>query len=135
MTLFERTPIMIPVLSIVLPVFGLIGLGVVGGKSRLFPEAAVVGLSNFVLYVAVPALLFRTIVRSRPFEALNLDIVYAYYAPSFVVLVGALLLGRFAFGLSGASGRPLPWGRCSPTPPCSVCRWSLRPGGKPGWCR
>jgi malonate transporter len=91
----------IPVLSIVLPVFGLIGLGVFAGKSRLFPEAAVVGLSNFVLYVAVPALLFRTIVRSRPFEALNLDIVYAYYAPSFAVLVGALLFGRYIFGLSG----------------------------------
>jgi len=69
---------MIPILSIVLPVFGLIGLGVIGGKSRLFPEAAVDGLSNFVLYVAVPALLFRIIVSARPFEALNFDILYAY---------------------------------------------------------
>jgi malonate transporter len=92
---------MIAVLSIVLPVFGLIGLGVIGGRSRFFPEAAVVGLSNFVLYVAVPALLFRTIVRARPFEALNFDVVFAYYLPSFLVLIGALLLGRFVFGLSG----------------------------------
>ncbi|MDE0780332.1 MAG: AEC family transporter [Alphaproteobacteria bacterium] len=92
---------MIPVLSIVLPVFGLIGLGVVGGRSKLFPEAAVNGLSNFVLYVAVPALLFRTIVRSRPFDALNFDIVFAYYGASFVVMIGALALGRYVFGLRG----------------------------------
>ena len=92
---------MIPILSIVLPVFGLIGLGVIGGKSRLFPEAAVDGLSNFVLYVAVPALLFRTIVSARPFEALNFDILYAYYMPSFVVLLGALAFGRYVYGLSG----------------------------------
>ena len=92
---------MIPVLSIVLPVFALIGLGVIGGRSKLFPEAAVNGLSNFVLYVAVPALLFRTIVRSRPFDALNSDIVFAYYGASFVVMVGALALGRYVFGLTG----------------------------------
>ena len=92
---------MIPVLSIVLPVFGLIGLGVIGGRSNLFPEAAVNGLSNFVLYVAVPALLFRTIVRSRPFDALNFDIVFAYYGASFVVMIGALALGRYVFGLAG----------------------------------
>ena len=92
---------MIPVLSIVLPVFALIGLGVIGGRSKLFPEAAVNGLSNFVLYVAVPALLFRTIVRSRPFDALNFDIVFAYYGASFVVMVGALALGRYVFGLTG----------------------------------
>lgn len=92
---------MIPVLSIVLPVFGLIGLGAIGGRSKLFPEAAVNGLSNFVLYVAVPALLFRTVVRSRPFDALNFDIVFAYYGASFVVMVGALALGRYVFGLAG----------------------------------
>ena len=92
---------MIPVLSIVLPVFGLIGLGVIGGRSKLFPEAAVNGLTNFVLYVAVPALLFRTIVRSRPFDALNFDIVFAYYGASFLVMIGALALGRYVFGLVG----------------------------------
>ncbi|MBO6784171.1 MAG: AEC family transporter [Alphaproteobacteria bacterium] len=92
---------MIPVLSIVLPIFGLIGLGVVGGKSRLFPEAAVTGLTNFVLYVAVPALLFRTLVKSSPFEALNPDVAFAYYAGTFAVAGGALAFGRWVYGLSG----------------------------------
>lgn len=54
-----------------------------------------------MLYVAVPALLFRTVVRSRPFDALNFDIVFAYYGASFVVMVGALALGRYVFGLAG----------------------------------
>ncbi|HCP00549.1 MAG TPA: hypothetical protein DIT35_03570 [Rhodospirillaceae bacterium] len=87
------------VLSIVVPVFGLIALGVIGGRSRLFPEIAVNGLNNFVLYVAVPALLFRTIVRTQPLENLNLDVAYAYYLGSFVMLIAAMLLGRGAFGL------------------------------------
>ena len=64
---------MTTVLAIILPIFGLIALGVIGGRSRLFPESAVNGLNNFVLYVAVPALLFRTIVRGNPLDALNLE--------------------------------------------------------------
>jgi malonate transporter len=89
------------VLSIVLPIFGLIALGVVGGKTRLFPEAAAKALSNFVLYVAVPALMFRTIQRVGSFDAFNPDVGFAYYGASFLVVAGALAFGRGAFGLSG----------------------------------
>jgi malonate transporter len=92
---------MTSVLTIVVPVFGLIGLGVLGGKSRFFPEAAVTGLTNFVLYVAVPALLFRILVRNAPMDALNLDVAFAYYLGSFAVALGALALGRLVFGLTG----------------------------------
>ena len=90
---------MTTVFAIVLPIFGLIALGVIGGKSRLFPESAVNGLNNFVLYVAVPALLFRTIVRAQPLDNLNLDVAYAYYLGSFAVLGAALLFGRGVFKL------------------------------------
>jgi malonate transporter len=90
---------MVTVFSIVLPIFGLIALGVVGGRSRLFPESAVNGLTNFVLYVAVPALLFRTIVRAQPLEALNLEVAYAYYLGSFAMLGAAMLVGRGVFSL------------------------------------
>ena len=92
---------MTTVLSIVLPIFGLIALGVIGGKSRLFPESAAQALSNFVLYVAVPALLFRTIQRVGSFDALNPDVGFAYYGAAFAVALAALAFGRFAFGLSG----------------------------------
>ena len=90
---------MTTVFAIVLPIFGLIALGVIGGKSRLFPESAVNGLNNFVLYVAVPALLFRTIVRAQPLDNLNLDVAYAYYLGSFAVLGTAMLCGRGVFRL------------------------------------
>jgi malonate transporter len=90
---------MTTVFSIVLPIFGLIALGVIGGRSRLFPESAVNGLNNFVLYVAVPALLFRTIVRAEPLENLNLDVAFAYYLGSFAMLGAALLFGRGVFRL------------------------------------
>jgi len=87
------------VFTIVLPIFGLIALGVIGGRSRLFPESAVNGLNNFVLYVAVPALLFRTIVRAEPLEHLHLDVAYAYYLGSFAMLGAAMLFGRGVFQL------------------------------------
>ena len=90
---------MTTVFSIVLPIFGLIALGVIGGRSRLFPEIAVNGLNNFVLYVAVPALLFRTIVRAEPLEHLNMDVAFAYYLGSFAMLGAAMLFGRGVFGL------------------------------------
>mgnify|MGYP002821251469 CR=1 FL=1 len=90
---------MAAVLSIVLPIFGLIALGVVGGKTRLFPEAAVNGLNNFVLYFAVPVLLFRTVVRAEPLAYLNMDVAYAYYLGSFVMLGAAMLFGRSVFAL------------------------------------
>lgn len=92
---------MTTVLSIVVPIFGLIALGVIGGKTRLFPESAAQALSNFVLYVAVPALLFRTIQRVGSFDALNPDVGFAYYGAAFAVALAALAFGRFAFGLSG----------------------------------
>lgn len=90
---------MATVFSIVLPIFGLIALGVIGGRSRLFPESAVNGLNNFVLYVAVPALLFRTIMRAQPLENLNLDVAYAYYLGTLTVLGAAMLFGRGVFRL------------------------------------
>ncbi|MBS28589.1 MAG: hypothetical protein CL566_06645 [Alphaproteobacteria bacterium] len=92
---------MATVLPIVLPIFGLIALGVIGGRSKFFPERAVDGLNNFVLYVAVPALLFRTIVRSAPLETLNFDVAYAYYLGSFALLGAAMVFGRGVFGLRG----------------------------------
>lgn len=91
---------MTSILTIVVPVFALIGLGVLGGKSRFFPEAAVTGLTNFVLYVAVPALLFRVLVQNVSLEELSVDVGLAYYLGSFAVALGAMALGRFVFGLT-----------------------------------
>lgn len=46
---------------IVLPVFGLIGLGFLASWTRYLPEAIGEGLGDFVFMVAIPVLLFRTL--------------------------------------------------------------------------
>ncbi len=46
---------------IVLPVFGLIGLGFLASWSRYLPESIGEGLGDFVFMVAIPILLFKTL--------------------------------------------------------------------------
>ncbi len=46
----------------VIPVFALISLGYAAAKLKLFTPQAEMGLNKFVLYFAIPALLFRTMV-------------------------------------------------------------------------
>jgi malonate transporter len=48
-------------LAIVLPTFGLIGLGYAAGRLKLLGERAGDGLSDYVLLIAVPSLIFRTL--------------------------------------------------------------------------
>jgi hypothetical protein len=50
------------VFTTVAPVFGLIVLGFLAARTRLLSEAARAGLTEFVFTIAVPMLIFRTIV-------------------------------------------------------------------------
>ena len=61
---------MIDVLNLSLPYFGLILIGFACGKFRKLPESGLAWLNFFLLYVALPALFFRTLART-PFEELN----------------------------------------------------------------
>jgi predicted permease len=61
---------MIDVLNLSLPYFGLIFIGFVCGKARNLPDSGLAWLNFFLLYIALPALFFRTLART-PFEQLN----------------------------------------------------------------
>src|SRR5829696_2952111 len=52
-------------LAIVLPVFGLIGLGYAARRLGLVSDATGEGLSDFVFTLAVPCLIFRTLSRAE----------------------------------------------------------------------
>jgi len=84
-------------LGIVLPVFILILLGYLAGRTRLFPDAAVKGLNAFVFYFAIPALLFRSLARldaGSDGKVINPEILIAYYPPALLVFATAYLLAR-----------------------------------------
>ena len=48
-----------PILSVTLPFFALVLMGYVAAHRRVLPESAIPGLNAFVLYFALPAMLFR----------------------------------------------------------------------------
>ncbi len=85
--------------EIVLPVFGLVICGYLVGRSRIIDEAGIDGLTSFVFYVAIPVLLFRTVMRSAVPEAGDLAILIAYFGGCFIVFLLAYGIGRVMFRL------------------------------------
>ena len=61
---------MADILNLALPYFGLIFIGFACGKTRGLPESGLAWMNFFLLYVSLPALLFR-IMSETPFAELN----------------------------------------------------------------
>ena len=61
---------MVDILNLALPYFGLIFIGFACGKTRGLPESGLAWMNFFLLYVSLPALLFR-IMSETPFSELN----------------------------------------------------------------
>jgi predicted permease len=81
-------------LEIALPVFDLILAGYVAGKTPIMPAAAVVGLSNFAIYAAVPSLLFRTLSRGGVASSLDPSVIAAYYGGCAIAMLAAYIVAR-----------------------------------------
>ncbi|MDP6565060.1 MAG: AEC family transporter [Alphaproteobacteria bacterium] len=90
------------VIEIVAPVFGLIACGYILARTPILTVNGARGLSAFVYYVAIPALLFRTMARGTAFGDVDFAIVYAYYAGATAVYALAMLIGRLVFRRSFA---------------------------------
>ncbi len=88
---------MLTTLSIVLPVFGLILCGYLIGHTRLLSADGIKGLTNFVFFVAMPALLFRSLATLQHPEHVEFGIVFAYFGPCLVVFGLAMAISRFVF--------------------------------------
>lgn len=86
---------MSPILDIVLPVFGLIGIGFALAKLGMLGERVRDGLSDFVFVVAIPVLMFRTIVDAKLPPHLPWDYWFAYFSAVLVVWVlGTVIVQR-----------------------------------------
>ncbi|MFT3802910.1 MAG: AEC family transporter [Burkholderiaceae bacterium] len=82
------------VLTLTLPVFGLVFCGFAGARGRLLPEHSVAGLNAFVFWFALPAMLFR-VISANPLQAL-LDARF---------ITGYLLATLGLFAAARAAGR------------------------------
>ena len=84
------------VLATIAPVFALILLGYLAARFKLLSGEAARGLAEFIFAIAMPALLFRTMVTSAPVEGAPLAIIASFYIADAAIWVlasvGAFLL-------------------------------------------
>jgi malonate transporter and related proteins len=95
---------MLFVLSITAPFFALVLLGYVATKRNILPITAISGLNAYVLYFALPCMLFR-FGASTPIEQLLDGAVVAVYLPVALIMV--------CFALSTTLSRSTNWNNAS----------------------
>ena len=66
-------------IDIVLPVFGLMLVGYLATKAKLFSAESARGLSLFVFNFAIPVLLFQSVSQARLPDPFEWDFVLSYY--------------------------------------------------------
>jgi malonate transporter len=86
-------------LEIILPIFGLVICGYLVGKTSILDEPGINGLTNFVFYVAIPILMFRSILISEFPGIEDMGILLAYYGGCYLVFIVALICGVVFFRL------------------------------------
>ena len=86
--------------DIVVPMFALMLCGYLAVYVRNLGAEGIKGLSNFVFFFAIPALLFRGVATSRGAEHDEIAIIYAYFLACLVVFAIAMAVGRWVFRLS-----------------------------------
>lgn len=91
---------MLSIISVIAPIFALIGLGFAAVRYRLYPAEGVKALIAFVNNFATPCLLFYSITTSDFRSAFNIGIIGPYYAGAIVCFVVGIVIARRAFGNS-----------------------------------
>jgi malonate transporter len=91
---------MFEILEVTAPFFALILCGYLAARLRLLPEKSVPALNTFVLYFALPCMLFRFSAQTPFGELVNLPVFLAYMTSGLAMLGAFSLLARFAAGES-----------------------------------
>lgn len=89
---------MLAIINVTAPFFALVLCGFLAARFRMLPENAVPALNTFVLYFALPCMLFR-FSSGSPFEQIfNLPVFAAYMITGLAMLAIFVLSIRFAAG-------------------------------------
>jgi hypothetical protein len=92
------------VATTVAPIFGLIALGFLAARLHWLSAAAGKGIAEFTFLVAMPALLFRTIVTSNMGDAAPAMLLGSYFASVAVVWAAATLASLLLLRRSAGEG-------------------------------
>lgn len=90
------------VVTVVVPVFGTVGVGYALARAGLFDRDTGAGLVRFMYYLAIPALLFRSLATARLPPSVPWHFLAAFYGP---VILTFLLARIGAVGALGWSAR------------------------------
>lgn len=85
------------IIDILLPVFGVVGLGWISARMGWFSTAAEQGVATFVFSFAVPLFLFRTLATTDLPDDPPWDLFATYYIPAFAVYGLGFLASRYIF--------------------------------------
>jgi hypothetical protein len=85
------------IITVILPVFGIMLTGYAAGRFRLLGEASSEALNRFVYYIALPALFFVSLARVPVGEVLNGPFLAAFGGGVLATFGIALLVGIFVF--------------------------------------
>ena len=87
---------MIVLFGIIAPVFALIGLGAAAMRLKLLELPAIKGMNDFVFYLAMPCLLFRSVADAPPLRLL--DVAGSFIVGAVLLFAVAVLIARKIFG-------------------------------------
>jgi hypothetical protein len=90
------------ILDIIVPVFGIVGLGYVAARFGLFPADANKGLSRFVFDFAIPALLFRTMATTGLPADIEWGYLISYFGGGYISWITGTALAYLLFRRAGA---------------------------------
>ena len=92
-----------PILDVTIPFFALVLAGHQAGQRHGLPESATPELNDFILYFALPCLLFRFGSSLPLLELLNPTLLGVYILCALVVVFGTIALTRGGVGMKDAS--------------------------------
>ena len=82
------------IIDIIVPVFGMVAVGWLLGRSPLLTPDGLRGLTNVTFHALFPALLFRSMSKVRV-ETLSLDILVVFFGAGLLLYFLVMTLGRF----------------------------------------
>jgi predicted permease len=95
------------IVSTVVPVFGLILIGYLTTRFRAVSPDGAKGLGEFAFMIAMPALLFRTIVTAEAASGSPVAILAAFFGAGLIVWVATTLIAKHMLGRSGLEATAL----------------------------
>lgn len=83
--------------DVIAPIFAIVLLGYSFARLKIFSASTAQGLTNFMFYVAIPAMLFRSISVAELPASIPWTYLLAFYIPSFIVFASGMLCSKLFF--------------------------------------